>query len=152
MHGNSSWARMDNQITFLLGARSPDSWLSLTSVPANESQTSTKSLKLLQENADSLTPQAQHHQITITGINGPRLAFHFFRDHGFPLLRVEPHVPLQTPGVDCCQILIERFHPMRTRKKSGSNCIDRSIFRIVYNIVPSNVKEIEGVRYKQQRP
>ena len=62
MHWNSSCAHVCNQITFLLGARPPDSWLPLTQLPANESQTSTLSLRLPREYTDSLPTQGQHHQ------------------------------------------------------------------------------------------
>ena len=36
VHWSSPWARVDNRITFLLDARFPDIWLSLTQLPANE--------------------------------------------------------------------------------------------------------------------
>ena len=62
MHWNGSRVHVDNQITFLLGARNSDSWLPLTQYPANESQTATWSPRLFQEYTDSLPPQAQHHQ------------------------------------------------------------------------------------------
>ena len=49
---------------------------------------------------------ATQSKTTITKSNGLRPNIH----HGFRLLRVDPHVPLQTPGVDSCQLLIQRFN------------------------------------------
>ena len=48
----------------------------------------------------------------ITGRIGLRPANH----HGYRSLRIEPRVPLQSPRVNCCQILIQRFHHLTTRK------------------------------------
>ena len=72
-------------------------------------------------------------------------------NHGSNLLGVEPQVPLQTRGVDCCQILIKLFHHLRTRRRSTNNCIDRSIILVAHNMVPNNVEELRGVEYKKQR-
>ena len=64
--------------------------------------------------------------IIITGSNGQTPAHH----HGIYLLRVEPHVPLQTARVDCCQILSHRYNRLMTPNQSRNNSIDRSIFAV----------------------
>ena len=48
-------------------------------------------------------------------------------------------------GVDCCHILIQRFHHLRTREWPRNYCIDRSIIHIVHNMVPNNVEKLKGV-------
>ena len=78
------YLHMDNQITFLLSTQYPEIWqLPLTQVSAKES------------NASSITR---------------KYSLRLDNHHEFHLLKNEPHVPLQTPGVHCCQILIQQFH------------------------------------------
>ena len=114
MHWNSSRARVDNQITFLFSARLPDLELHLTQLaPSHSHQRTVKSLKPplrvlgYPKNTQTLyllNLSTTKSEIPITGSTGSRPANH----HGFCLLMIEPHVPLQTPGADCCQILIQR--------------------------------------------
>ena len=102
---SSSWAHVDNQITFLRGARHhSDSWLPSSQLTANESQTSTHSLRLPQEFEESLPPQTQpsKSKVTIPMSIGPKSSNH----HRLCLLQIELHMPLQTPGVDCAKSLL----------------------------------------------
>ena len=138
MHWICSWAHVNNQITYLFGARYPDSWM--PQLTANESRASI-SQKPPQKCADSLPRKDQHQQkwITISGSIGPKPANHL----GFGLLRFKLNVPLQTPGVYCCQILFQRFHYMGTQKRSRNNSIHCSIIRIIRNMILNNWKSSE---------
>ena len=71
----------------------------------------------------------------MTGGIGLRQANHY----GHPLLRVEPHVQLQTLGVDGRQIPIQRYNHLGKWTRSRNNYIDRSIIRIARNMVSNNV-------------
>ena len=81
---------------------------------------------------DSLHSQA-HYQ-DISGNIGPRPASR----HRIRILRVELHVPLQTSGGDCCQILIQRPYPLRTRQRTRNNGIDPSIIRKARSNINNN--------------
>ena len=74
-------------------------------------------------------------EITITGSNDPRQA----NQREFCLLKVQPLVPFETPGVDCYKILIQLFQHLRTRKRPRNNCIDRCIIRIAHNSHQDNI-------------
>ena len=88
---------MDHQITSLLGARFPDSWLPSTQLSASDPQ------------VINFGPTKS--EIIITGSNDLKSAIHTFR-----FIRVESHMPLEIPGVNCGQILIQLFYHLRKQK------------------------------------
>ena len=131
---------------FLLGGRYPNYLLPSTQLHANKLKLQLRVYGYPKntQTIHFLKLSTTKSKLTITGITGPRPVNH----HGFSLLKIQHHVPLQTPGVDYCQILIQRFHHLRTRKRSRKNCIYRSVIRIAHYMVSNNVEGLAGVQRK----
>ena len=89
-------------------------------------------------------------EIPVTGSTGPRLDNH----HEFRLLRVEPHAPLQTPGANCCQILIQQFHHLKTWKWSWNWRTNLTIQTHTLPSIPKDLwyyeQELSSNTYKPQ--